>query len=51
MNRLRRLGMIRYTRRYIDVYTGALEDALRQQGITVPRDAGAAVRQAAPSLY
>jgi CRP/FNR family cyclic AMP-dependent transcriptional regulator len=51
MNRLRRLGMIRYTRRYIDVYTGALEDALRQQGITVPRDAGGAVRQAAPSLY
>jgi len=51
MNRLRRLGMIRYTRRYIDVYTGAIEDALRQQGITVPRDAGAAVRQAAPSLY
>ena len=51
MNRLRRLGMIRYTRRYIDVYTGAMEDALRQQGITVPRDAGGAVRQAAPSLY
>ena len=51
MNRLRRLGMIRYTRRYIDVYTGAMDDALRQQGITVPRDAGAAVRQAAPSLY
>ena len=51
MNRLRRLGMIRYTRLYIDVYTEAIEDALRQQGITVPRDAGAAVRQAAPPLY
>jgi CRP-like cAMP-binding protein len=51
MNRLRRLGLIRYTRRYIDVYTGAVEEALRQQGITVPSSAGAAVLQAAPSLY
>jgi CRP/FNR family transcriptional regulator, cyclic AMP receptor protein len=33
MNRLRKLGLIRYTRRYIDIYTRALEELLRQQGI------------------
>jgi len=49
MNRLRRLGMIRYTRRYIDVSTGAIEEALRQQGITVPREARATCsREAEP---
>src|SRR6202047_5203961 len=37
MNRLRRLGMIRYTRRYIDVYTGAVQDALKQEGMSLPR--------------
>jgi len=35
MNRLRRLGLIRYTRRYIDIYVGALEQLLRQQGVFV----------------
>ena len=38
MNRLKRLGMIRYTRRYIDVFTMAVENVLRQQGIRVPRE-------------
>lgn len=33
MNRLRRLGHLQYTRRYIDVYTGSLVDSLFQQGI------------------
>lgn len=37
MNRLRRLGMIRYSRKYIDVYSQAMKDQLREQGITVPR--------------
>lgn len=37
MNRLRRAGMIRYTRRYIDVVTPALMDALQGQGLHVPR--------------
>jgi CRP-like cAMP-binding protein len=35
MNRLRRLGHIQYTRRYIDVYTGSLIDSLRQEGIAL----------------
>jgi CRP/FNR family transcriptional regulator, cyclic AMP receptor protein len=43
MNRLRRLGMIRYTRRYIDIYTYALEQALHQQGGTVAQEAESAV--------
>jgi CRP/FNR family transcriptional regulator len=38
MNRLKRLGMIRYTRRYIDVFTMAVENVLRQQGIRVPHE-------------
>jgi CRP/FNR family transcriptional regulator len=37
MNRLRRAAMIRYTRRYIDVNTTALIQALREQGLHVPR--------------
>jgi len=36
MNRLRALGHVRYTRRYIDVYTDALVDSLRRQGIRIP---------------
>ncbi len=39
MNRLKRLGLIRYSRRYIDVYTGAIQEALREQGIRVPQEA------------
>jgi CRP/FNR family transcriptional regulator, cyclic AMP receptor protein len=42
MNRLKRLGLIRYTRRYIDVYTGAVEETLRQQGIRLPKQRGQA---------
>lgn len=38
MNRLKRMGMIRYSRRFIDVYTSAVEETLRQQGIRVPRE-------------
>jgi CRP-like cAMP-binding protein len=48
MNRLRRKGMIRYTRRYIDVVTPALIQALREQGLHVPRQE-AAFRQAGVS--
>jgi CRP/FNR family transcriptional regulator len=33
MNRLRRLGMIRYSRQHLDVYTQAMLDELKQQGI------------------
>jgi len=45
MNRLRRAGSIRYTRRYIDVMTPALIAALREQGLHVPRQE-AILRQA-----
>jgi CRP/FNR family transcriptional regulator, cyclic AMP receptor protein len=38
MNRLRRLGLVRYTRRYIDIYVQALEQMLRNRGIAVPQE-------------
>ncbi len=37
MNRLRRLGLIRYSRKYIDVYTQAMRENLKQQGMSIPR--------------
>jgi CRP/FNR family cyclic AMP-dependent transcriptional regulator len=36
MNRLRRLGVLRYTRKYIDVSPQALQEVLRQEGIQRP---------------
>ena len=36
MNRLRRLGLLRYTRKFIDIYPQAMMETLRQEGITVP---------------
>jgi CRP/FNR family transcriptional regulator, cyclic AMP receptor protein len=39
MNRLRRLGLVRYTRRYIDIYVHALEQMLRHRGVALPLDA------------
>ncbi len=48
MNRLRRLGMLRYSRKAIDIYTGAMQDALRAQGVNIPQfSAEMASRQAA----
>lgn len=46
MNRLRRLGLIRYSRQYIDIYVRPIEDALREQGIHLPEGSGEAVRRA-----
>ena len=37
MNRLRRLGLIRYSRKFIDVYATATRDNLKQQGMSIPR--------------
>ncbi len=37
MNRLRRLGLIRYSRKFIDVYTSAIRENLKQQGTSIPR--------------
>jgi CRP-like cAMP-binding protein len=42
MNRLRRMGMLRYSRRFIDVYAQALAETLRQQGVSVHHSAAAA---------
>jgi CRP-like cAMP-binding protein len=39
MNRLRRLGMLRYSRKFIDVYVQAIEDELRQHAVTLPQAA------------
>jgi CRP/FNR family transcriptional regulator len=36
LNRLRRLGMLRYSRKHMDIYVGALRDVLRNQGIDLP---------------
>lgn len=48
MNRLRRLGMLRYSRKHIDVYVGAMKESLRQQGIPIQSVmAATAARQAA----
>jgi CRP/FNR family transcriptional regulator, cyclic AMP receptor protein len=38
MNRLRRLGMVRYTRRYIDIYTEALDRLRHQGGLAAEQD-------------
>jgi CRP/FNR family transcriptional regulator len=36
MNRLRRMGYVSYSRLHTDIYTGALTEWMRQQGIAVP---------------
>jgi CRP/FNR family cyclic AMP-dependent transcriptional regulator len=47
MNRLRRLGLLRYSRKSIDVYSQAMRDLLRDQGITVSRAGTETARQMA----
>ena len=46
MNRLRRVGLIRYSRQYIDIYVRPIEEALRERGIHVPEVALESVRKA-----
>lgn len=36
MNRLRRMGMVRYSRKFVDVYAGALREWMRQGEIHTP---------------
>jgi hypothetical protein len=36
LNRLRRLGMLRYSRKHMDIYTIAIQEALRNQGVDLP---------------
>jgi CRP-like cAMP-binding protein len=35
MNRLRRMGLLRYSRQFIDVYAQALAETLRRDGVSV----------------
>lgn len=44
MNRLRRLGLLRYSRRFIDIYPQAMREALHQQGVSVPLVSGHAAQ-------
>ena len=50
MNRLKRLGLVRYSRRHIDIYTHGLKDALLQQGVVLPRMPAEPRRMAAGTL-
>jgi CRP-like cAMP-binding protein len=45
MNRLRRMGLVRYSRKHIDIYAQALRENLRQQGISVHHAAKGAARR------
>jgi len=36
LNRLRRLGLLRYSRKHMDIYTGPMQEALREQGVDLP---------------
>ena len=36
LNRLRRLGMLRYSRKHMDIYVPAMQEALRAQGVDLP---------------
>ena len=47
MNRLRRLGMLRYSRKHIDVYTQALSSWLREEGLNVSTASSPELRRAA----
>jgi len=47
MNRLRRLGLLRYSRKSIDVYTTAMQEVLREQGVNQALSNGVTARQMA----
>src|SRR5205807_305741 len=36
LNRLRRLGLLRYSRKHMDIYTHPMQEALREQGVELP---------------
>jgi CRP/FNR family cyclic AMP-dependent transcriptional regulator len=44
LNRLRRLGMLRYSRKHMDVYTRSIQDVLRNQGVDLPHLQSAMMR-------
>jgi CRP/FNR family cyclic AMP-dependent transcriptional regulator len=47
LNRLRRMGMLRYSRKYMDIYADVLKETLRQQGVVLPHASREPMRQAA----
>jgi CRP/FNR family transcriptional regulator len=47
MNRLRRMGLIRYSRKYIDIYPQAIRETLKQQGMSIPHGAEEVAQRAA----
>lgn len=47
LNRLRRLGMLRYSRKHMDIYADAIKESLRQQGVGLPHSQREMVRHAA----
>src|ERR1051325_4052030 len=47
LNRLRRMGMLRYSRKHMDVYPQAIEETLREQGVDLPHMHGHMTRHAA----
>jgi CRP/FNR family transcriptional regulator len=46
LNRLRRLGMLRYSRKHMDIYTRPIQDVLRNQGVDLPHLQSAMMRAA-----
>lgn len=42
MNRLRRSGLVRYSRKHIDIHAQAMRENLRQQGMSIPHGAESA---------
>lgn len=46
MNRLRRLGLVRYSRKFIDLYPLAMRETLREAGVCIPRGAESVARWA-----
>jgi CRP-like cAMP-binding protein len=47
MNRLRRIGMLRYSRKSIDIFTAPMLEALRSQGVNIPQPTYELAQQAA----
>jgi CRP/FNR family cyclic AMP-dependent transcriptional regulator len=46
LNRLRRAGMLRYSRKHMDIYTGPIQEVLRNQGVDLPHLQSAMMRAA-----
>ncbi|HEX3877774.1 MAG TPA: Crp/Fnr family transcriptional regulator [Bryobacteraceae bacterium] len=47
MNRLRRMGLLRYSRKFIDIYAAPMRESLKQDGMSIPRGAAEVAQRAA----